>query len=42
MTDDCPHHDCDGDEGPISELGRMPRRWRCRACGAVLEDESTR
>lgn len=34
----CPHDSLTGDEGPVSELGRMPRRWRCDECGAELAD----
>lgn len=36
---DCPHVSLSGDEGPISELGRMPKRWRCDECGEVVNDE---
>lgn len=32
---DCPHDSYSGDEGPVSELGRMPTRWRCDQCGLV-------
>jgi hypothetical protein len=34
----CPHLSWTGDEGPVSELGRMPRRWKCDGCGAIKED----
>ena len=34
----CCHPSADGDEGPVAELGRMPTRWRCHACGQVFED----
>jgi hypothetical protein len=39
ITDDCPHISLSGDEGPISELGRTPKRWRCDECGEVVNDE---
>jgi hypothetical protein len=32
----CPNNSPSGDEGPISEPGRMPERWRCDECGAVV------
>jgi hypothetical protein len=32
----CPHDSLSGDEGPVDELGRMPQRWRCDQCGAIL------
>lgn len=32
---DCPHIQWTGDEGPISQLGRFPHRWRCDDCGVV-------
>ncbi len=34
----CAHPSADGDEGPVADLGRMPTRWRCHACGQVFED----
>jgi hypothetical protein len=37
---DCTHPSLEGDEGPISELGRMPRRWRCCECDTVLTEQS--
>lgn len=33
----CPHDSLSGAEGPVAELGRMPTRWRCDECGAVIE-----
>jgi hypothetical protein len=36
--DECPHDSLSGDEGPVVLLGRMPVRWRCDACGAVIHD----
>ena len=30
---DCPHDSWSGDEGPVSMLGRMPKRWTCDGCG---------
>jgi hypothetical protein len=35
---DCPHDSESGNEGPIAELGRWPRRWRCDSCGRVRVD----
>ena len=34
----CEHHEWEGDEGPVEALGRMPVRWKCRACGAIKHD----
>lgn len=34
----CPHDSLSGDEGPVAELGRMPLRWRCDECGAVINE----
>jgi hypothetical protein len=28
-----------GDEGPVRDLGRMPVRWRCDTCDAVVYDD---
>lgn len=38
----CDHDSCTGDEGPISELGRWPVRWRCDGCGAIQYDDQER
>jgi hypothetical protein len=38
MSDDCPHDSLSGDEGPVRDLGRMPERWRCDECGAIVHD----
>ncbi len=35
---DCPHDSLSGAEGPVSELGRMPERWRCDECGAEVAE----
>ena len=35
----CPHDSLSGDEGPVAELGRMPTRWRCDECGAIVSDD---
>lgn len=35
---DCPHDSLSGDEGPVRELGRMPVRWRCDECDAIVHD----
>lgn len=35
---DCPHDSMSGDEGPVVDLGRMPTRWRCDECGAIVHD----
>lgn len=32
----CAHDSLSGDEGPVRELGRMPVRWRCDECNAVI------
>jgi len=34
----CDHASESGDEGPIADLGRMPKRWRCDSCGRVRCD----
>lgn len=34
--DECPHDSLSGDEGPVRDLGRMPVRWRCDECDAVI------
>jgi len=31
----CEHTSLSGDEGPVTELGRMPKRWRCDECGTI-------
>ena len=36
--EDCPHFAWSGDEGPVSKLGRWPRRWKCDTCGMVKTD----
>jgi hypothetical protein len=36
LQDECPHDSLSGNEGPVRELGRMPVRWRCDACGAIV------
>ncbi|MCP3810803.1 hypothetical protein NLX62_00350 [Mycobacteriaceae bacterium Msp059] len=40
----CQHPSLSGDEGPIALLGRMPTRWQCDECGAIIHDppEGTR
>lgn len=37
---ECPHDSMSGDEGPVALLGRMPVRWRCETCGAIVHDDS--
>jgi len=34
----CQHESWTGDEGPMSELGRWPRRWKCDGCGVIKTD----
>ena len=36
---DCPHDSMSGDEGPVRLIGRMPVRWRCDACDAIVYDD---
>ena len=38
----CSHNSLTGDEGPISDLGRWPIRWRCDECGAVVTEGADR
>jgi len=38
VPEDCPHDSLSGDEGPVELLGRMPIRWRCDACDAIIDD----
>jgi rubrerythrin len=35
----CRHDSLSGDEGPVRELGRMPVRWRCDECDAIVYDD---
>lgn len=37
----CDHDAFTGDEGPIGELGRRPKRWRCDQCGLYRFDDET-
>lgn len=39
MDEQCPHDSLSGDEGPVRELGRMPVRWRCDECDAIVYDD---
>jgi hypothetical protein len=38
--DDCLHDSLSGDEGPVALLGRMPVRWRCDECDAIVYDDA--
>lgn len=38
LMSDCPHDSLSGDEGPVRDLGRLPIRWRCDECGAIVLD----
>ena len=40
-ADNCPHLSISGDEGPMSELGRWPVRWKCDSCGAVWDERTS-
>lgn len=42
MNDACAHLSYSGDEGPIRDLGRMPKRWRCDQCGHIDLDSELR
>ncbi len=41
QTGDCRHDSMSGDEGPVRLLGRMPIRWRCDECDAIVYDDTS-
>jgi hypothetical protein len=38
-SEPCEHDSETGDEGPMSELGRWPVRWKCDGCGRIRVEE---